>query len=97
MDGILPKFNFLKLQGRGGYNSTPRLDGGGLFWIIHFYNLKKSSYQDLSNEESKKYTRTWFLCCPNIGIFFDKFHILAPLSRAQKTNNSEFNEFSTKV
>ena len=55
MDGTLPKFYFLKLQGRGGLQSHTRagipLDGGGFFGPYSFIILK-SSYQDLSNEES---------------------------------------------
>ena len=33
MDGRLPKTSFLKLQGRGGSNNTPGLDGGRLYGL----------------------------------------------------------------
>ena len=53
MDGTLPNFHFLKLQGRGASNSTPGLDGGRFLGPYSF--ILKSSYQDLSYEGSKKF------------------------------------------
>ena len=53
MDGTIPKFHFLKLQGKEGSNSTPGLDGGE--FSDHSFIILKSSHQDLSNEGSKKF------------------------------------------
>jgi hypothetical protein len=53
MDGTLPNFLILKLQGRGGSHYTSELDGGGFSGHYPFIILK-NSLQDLSNEGSKK-------------------------------------------
>ena len=47
MDGTLPKFRFLKLQGREGSNSTQGLDGGG-FWD-HTFEFTRTWFLSCSN------------------------------------------------
>ena len=56
MDGTLPNFLILKLQGRGGSHYTPGLDGGGFFGPQPFIILKKSS-KGPSNEGSNFFLR----------------------------------------
>ena len=71
MDGTLPIFLFLKLQGRGGGGApiTPR------GWIgVDGMNLDHNIIQKvhLSNEGPKKkfeIIRTWFLSSLNMGVF----------------------------
>jgi hypothetical protein len=74
------------------------LDGGGFFGP-HPFIILKNSHQDLSNEGSKNYLSLLELgfSAAQTWAFFDKFQILAALSRAQKKHNSEFTEFATRV
>ena len=106
MDGTLPKFHFLKLQGRGA--PIPPLGWmEGVFWTILFYNLR-----NLPNEGSKlfEFARTWFLSCENMGIFwrisdFGCFELSSEKLRSfkyyfkglKKNITCEFTELSTKV
>ena len=87
-----PKISFFEItRWGGGSNSTPGLDGSEFFDHTRYsFIVLKSSYQDLSNEGSKKLSSLE-------RAFFDEFQILVPLIRAQKNNSSEFTEFSTKV
>jgi hypothetical protein len=97
MDGTLPIFHCLKLQGRGA--PTTPWSWIGVDFLDHTILILKNSHQNLSIEGSNI-----FLSSLELGFqaaqtwaFFDELQILAGLSRGQKKQNSEFTRFAIRV
>jgi hypothetical protein len=81
---------------------TPRGWMGVDFLFHELFNPKKFKVHIkiflMRGQKNFEFTGTCFLSCSKKGIFMiNKFQILAGLSRTQKKQSSEFNEFSTKT